>query len=848
MPASHFHKFSLLLALSLFFIAPKSFADTPSASPSSGADQRKATMTAKKKKPAKKSSATQTPGQEQSVSETTNSLTPSKTPASPLTTIHASEAIAAPRAVGLNERGITRRIENPEGLDIQLLPEIEIVGNTPIGTTGMANKKIAGNVQQADDKDINLHEAYAISDFMNRRLENVSINDVQNNPYQPDISYRGFTASPLAGTPIGISVYQDGVRVNEPFGDTVNWDLIPQVAIANMEMVPGSNPIYGLNTLGGSLSIRTKSGFTHPGFQAQAYGGSFGRQNYQMEYGGSSGNIDWFFAGNYFGDGGWRAYSPTSVAQAFGKVGYEDEKTDLDLSFTFADNNMQGVGGTPSSMLQQNYYSVYTSPDVTTNEMFFGTLKGIHKITDELEFGGNVYFRNNTMSNLNSNVPSSSDCPNGYLNSTFCQNPSPDLPGSGIYAATFTSSTTRENGTGINLQITSNYKLFDHENQFVLGGGINYAHTNFWQGQNNAIFAPIPYEVGISPFIQNANISGQNLYSNLFASDTFSVTSWLHGTAALNWQQAQITTVDNAASTDNNALAGNAYYAHVNPSAGFTVNPLEVLEIDSPLKDFTGYFNYNEGMRAPTSMEMACADPNAPCALPNAMASDPPLKAVIAQTLEVGFRSKIYDDTKWNMALFQTRSSNDIQYIPAPQNSNNLGYFTNVGTTQRMGAEFGMSGVVLESLNWYMSYGFVNATYQSAMTLQAPNPYGPQQVKSGDRIPSIPQNTVKFGAEYPIFKDFFFGGDLQYQGSQFARGDFANQYGQIPAFTIVNLNAKYFVTKNIELFAMARNIFNEHYGNYGQLGQNYFAGNSATTFISPGAPATGYAGVRLHWD
>ena len=775
--------------------------------------------------------------------------TQSNTPTNVAGVAAASSVVAANTVTATSDSSVASHVSNSTSLNVQELPEVTVVGNTPIGTQGLAEYKIAGNVQKADAEEVNRHEAlsFGISDFMNRRLENVSINDVQGNSYQSDISYRGFTASPLAGTPIGISVYQDGVRINEPFGDTVNWDLIPQVAIASMEMVPGSNPIYGLNTLGGALSVRTKSGFTHSGFHAQAYGGSFGTQNYMAEYGGSSGNFDWYFAGNIFDSSGWRPYSPSAVNQAFAKTGWEDEKTDIDLSFTFSDNNLQGVGGTPQNMLTQNYYSIYTAPDVITNLMYFGTLKGSHKITDQLEVAGNTYFRNNTTTNLNSNTPDTDNCPNGYLNPTYCDNPSSSNP-TGTYAATFTNSSTRENGTGGNLQLTSNYKIFDYENQFVLGGGINYAHTNYWQGQNNAVFAPLPYEVGISPYVTTANISGQNVFSNLFASDTFSPTDWLHGSASFNWQQAQVTTFDNLNSGTVNSLAGNNYYSRINPSAGLTFMPLDALGMDSPLKDFTTYFNYNEGMRAPTAMELGCANPNVPCSLPNAMASDPPLAAVIAKTLEFGMRSKITEDMKWNMALYQTRSYNDIQYIPAPQNSNNLGYFSNVGLTQRMGAEFGLSGLLLDSLNWYFSYGFVNATYQTAMTLQAPDPYGAQQVTPGNRIPSIPQNTIKFGSEYEIYKDLFLGGDLQYQGNQYARGDFANQYGTIGGYTVVNLNAKYLITKNIELFAMGRNIFNQHYGNYGQLGQNYFQGNSATTFVGPGAPASGYAGIRVHWD
>ena len=203
----------------------------------------------------------------------------------------------APKATN---NGKTQPVVDAHPVDVFELPDIEVVGNTPLGTTGLELKKIPGNVQSAEDEEIHRHEAFGLTDFMNRRLESVNINDTQNNPYQPDITYRGFNASPLLGTPIGISVYQDGVRVNEPFGDTVNWDLIPQIAISSMEMMPGSNPLFGLNTLGGALSVRTKSGFSHPGFNAQANGGSYGRQAYQAEYGGSKGQFRLVLSRQYF--------------------------------------------------------------------------------------------------------------------------------------------------------------------------------------------------------------------------------------------------------------------------------------------------------------------------------------------------------------------------------------------------------------------------------------------------------------------------------------------------------------------------------------------------------------------
>ncbi len=721
-----------------------------------------------------------------------------------------------------------------EPVDAFEQPEVEVIGNTPLGTTGLALKKIPGNVQSAEDEEIRRHEAFALPDFMNRRLESVNVNDVQNNPYQPDITYRGFTASPILGTPIGLSVFQDGVRVNEVFGDTVNWDLIPQIAIANMDVIPGSNPIFGLNTLGGALSVRTKSGFSHPGFNAQAYGGAYGRQAYQAEVGGSDGNFDWYFAGNIFDDSGWRPYSPTNVNQAFGKVGWEDGRTDIDLSFTFADNNMQGVGPTPQAMLQQNYAAIYTAPDITQNTLYFGTLKGSHRITDDLQLTANVYDRNISSITINSNT--NQGCVT-WVSGIQCLDANSNSLTPGSFANTYS----RTNGTGINLQLTSNYKIDSHENQLVVGGGYNYGYTKFSVRSQDAVFTPSQYEIATDPLTTSVQIIGQNRYSNVFATDTFSVFDWLHANAALNWVQAQVQTTDQLGT----ALNGKDVYARANPSAGFTFNPLDALSLDTPIKELTTYFNYNEGFRAPTAVELSCANPAAPCSLPNGFVSDPPLQAVVSHTFEVGARGKFSEALKWNFALYQTRNTNDILFLNSPGSIIN-GFFQNVGATQRRGVEFGLSGVVLNTLNWYLSYGFVDATYQTTAVLS--NALGSETVTPGDRIPSIPKSTVKFGAEYEIFHDWFFGGDLQYVSSQYARGDDQNIYPQIPGYTVVNLNTRYIVTKNVELFAMGRNIFDQHYNSFGQLGQNVFLNNQTSTFVGAGAPATGYAGIRLHWD
>jgi outer membrane receptor protein involved in Fe transport len=610
--------------------------------------------------------------------------------------------------------------------------------------------------------------------------------------------------------------------------------LIPQIAISSMELVPGSNPLFGLNTLGGAMSVRTKSGFSHPGFNAQSNGGSYGRQAYQAEYGGSKGNFDWYLAGNIFRDNGWRPFSPTSVNQGFGKVGWENDKTDLDMSFTFADNNLQGVGPTPQDMLQESWTSIYTAPDVTKNTLYFVNLKGSHRITDKLQLTGNSYNRNNSSNSSNSNT--NEDCAT-LVSGIECL----DSDGGSLIPGAFVATRTLQNGTGVNVQLTSDYAIAGHENQLVVGGGYNYGNSNFSLAGQDAVFAPARNEIAINPLTTSVKINGQNTYSNVFATNNFSLFTWLHANTSMNWMQAKVQTTDQIGT----ALNGNNLYSRVNPSAGFTFNPLDAFSLDTPLKDFTTYFNYNEGFRAPTAVELSCADPEAPCTLPNSFVSDPPLQAVVSKTLEVGARGNFSQALKWNLALYQTRNSNDILFLNSPGSVVN-GYFNNVGTTQRQGAELGLSGLVLDTLNWYLSYGFVDATYQTTAVLS--NALGSETVTPGSRIPSIPQNTLKFGSEYEIFHNLFFGGDLQYVSSQYARGDDQNIYPQIPSYTVVNLNTRYVINKHVELFAMGRNIFDNHYASFGQLGQNFFQNNQTTTFMGPGAPATGYAGVRIHWE
>ncbi len=285
---------------------------------------------------------------------------------------------------------------------------IEVVTATPLPGAEMAVDQVPAPVQIATARDIDASGALDLSDFMKQRLDGVHINENQENPFQPDVNYRGYTASPLLGTPEGISVYLDGVRQNQPFGDIVAWDLIPKIAIAEVALVPGSNPLFGLNTLGGAISVQTKDGLSEPGTTLQVSGGSFGRRAGEFEHGGSNRKgLDWYVAGNWFREDGWRQDSPSEVRQGFGKLGWRRGKTALGLSFGYADNWLTGNGLQDFRFLQQNYAGVYSIPDITWNRSPSLNLTLRRDVTSNFTVSGNAYFRyiraDTTNGDINSN-------------------------------------------------------------------------------------------------------------------------------------------------------------------------------------------------------------------------------------------------------------------------------------------------------------------------------------------------------------------------------------------------------------------------------------------------------------
>jgi outer membrane receptor protein involved in Fe transport len=277
----------------------------------------------------------------------------------------------------------------------------------PLPGLGLTKEEIPGNVQSISAKEIKESHSLSLADLMNSKLQSVSVNDYQGNPFQMDVNYRGFTASPQLGTAQGISVFFDGIRINEPFGDVVNWDMIPMNALTSLDVFPGSNPIFGLGTLGGALSMRTKSGFDGQSLDAEVLAGSYGRKQLQISAGGNNGVIAGFVSGNFFLEDAWRDDSPSRVNQVFGKAEWQNERARLGLSMLYAGNKLTGNGLLPEQMAAVDRSQIYTSPDESKNDLLQFQLNGIWDVTDTFNITGQIYNRKSkrksSMADVNEN-------------------------------------------------------------------------------------------------------------------------------------------------------------------------------------------------------------------------------------------------------------------------------------------------------------------------------------------------------------------------------------------------------------------------------------------------------------
>jgi len=747
-----------------------------------------------------------------------------------------------------------------------------VTATTPVHGSGLPRDHVPANVQTISGADLAEHHSIDLPSYMDEMTGSVHVNDVQNNPLQPDLQYRGFLASPLLGAPQGLSIFLDGVRLNEPFGDTISWDLLPTNAIRSVDILPGSNPTFGLNTLGGALSIETKNGFTDPGADGTLLTGSWGRRLGLVSAGAHGDKLGVFAAAQFLAEDGWRQRSPTRAEQALLSASYDEGPAaatagvagaKAELVLFAANTALSGNGASPEQLLAMDRAAVFTAPDRTENRLFMAIARGERPAAPHLRLSGTVFLRTSRNRSVNGDQRDWAEC--SAMPGILCsaddggsETPVRDAAGGAApfdaaFDAAENRSDTRQTGYGAAVQLAVDAPVLHRENHLFVGAEIGQGRARFRSQSTVARLdgARSTIDTGLVDPASPVAVGSVTNTLGLYASDTLSPLSDLFVSASVRLNATSLSLQNRLVAQLGDDLTGHHGFHHLNPAIGFSYQPRPLVG---------AFVGFSQSNRAPTVIELTCASPVDPCRLPNSFVADPPLGQVVARTLELGVRGRHRQGRlrlDYAVAVFQTTNTDDILFIGSGMVANR-GYFSNVGDTRRQGIEahLGARRLVGERarLEWSLGYTFTDAQFLSPFTaLSATHPdamNGLIDVAAGAHIPSIPRSTGKASLAVASGFGLSAGVSVIADGSQYLRGDEANRLPQIPGHVVVNARLAYQLAAPVSVFVLANNLFDAHYSTFGVLGNaTEVLGPTydSPRFLGPGAPRAAWAGLDLHY-
>ena len=750
--------------------------------------------------------------------------------------------------------------------------EMEVVVTAPLAGSEVERGKVPVNTGILRRDDLQRTGPASALRALDERIGGIALDQALGNEFQPNLLYRGFEASPLAGNAQGLAVYLNGTRFNQPFGDTVNWDLIPDIAVDRIE-VAGPNPAFGLNALGGAITVKLKDGFTYHGAQLELSGGSFGRIQGSAQYGVQSGNTAAYVAGTALNEDGWRDHSPSQLRQIYGDVGYRGDKAEVHVNLTGATNILTGNGPAPVELLAVSRSAVFTYPDTTRNKYLRLTTTGSYEVSDRISLQATAYYSNLSQRTNNGNASDAQPCPDdagllcngggmpfttrggGRIVNTLNPGFYLGIAGGGPYSQR-DETATDSSGYGVSLQGTHRSEVFGRTNRLLVGASYDGGSTTFSARSSLGGLALDRGFVGPGAVISQddgsvtpVRLDAANTYYGVYASDTLDVTDRLSLTVSGRLNLAEI----NLRDRNGAALSGDHSFTKFNPAAGATYKLLPNVSL---------YGGYSQSNRAPTPAELACASPASPCSLTNFFVADPSLKQVVAQTFEAGVRGSFglaslggpeAGRVGWNLGLFRTDADDDILFTSSA--TLGRGYFQNVGSTRRQGVEAGLS-LRQGGLLAFLDYAYTEATFQSGFTVGSQNnPFadanGLTQVRPGNVIPGVPAHRLKFGVQYQVTPEWTVGTTGIASSGRVLQGDAANLNAKTGAYVVLNLNTEYRVTQNVQVFGLVQNVTNERYATFGGFSPVGLVpivqapGAANTRSLVPGAPVAGFGGVRV---
>lgn len=689
---------------------------------------------------------------------------------------------------------------------------VEVVGVAPQPGLGIDRELLPYSVQSADSKSIRQAQAGNLTDFMARNLNGVNVNDISGSPFQADVTYRGFRASPVLGASQGMSVYLDGVRVNEPFGDVVNWDMLPEAAIGSVLLAPGSNPLYGLNTLGGALALTSKSGRSHPGFEAEFSASDSGQRRFDVTYGKRFDSWHALMAATAFKDSGWRDHSAGKVGNLFFKLGHARGDTDWSVALLGGQSRLRGNGLLPDALYQDNRRAAYTFPDETRNRLTQATFNLRQTFDGGAELSATAYTRN-----------SRRDTVNGDVSDVFGE-------------AVFNTTSTRQRSEGMALH----WSAAKDAHQLAVGATIDRNRVSFAQFEQVASFNA---ERGVVADMGEerepaSSVAGAARMLGVYASDTWTIRPGSNLTLSARFNHAR---VGNTLTNDSGPQAGETFtYRKLNPSIGVAQ------ELGGGA---TVFANIAQSNRVPTVIELGCADPAQPCRLPVGLQSDPYLEQVVSRTIEAGLRWHAAD-AALSASLYHTANRNDILFLSA--GSTQQGYFSKFARTLHQGLDLAASKR-FGKLDARISYNYLEAVFDADGRLFA----GARDVSvtRGTRIAGLPRHTLKLGVDWKPWPALSIGADAQAISSLVTQGDEDRAHASwgVRGYGLLNLRASYRLDAHWELFARVANVADRRYESYGAVATDFFPHGrqveqpddaAHARFVAPGAPRSIAAGIR----
>ena len=613
-----------------------------------------------------------------------------------------------------------------------------------------------------------------------RNLPGVTLFDDQGTRLQPELDVRGFIVSPVVGEPQGVSVFLDGVRINEPDAQEVNFDLIPMDAVRHAELVRGPSSLFGRNTLAGALLLSTDRGQQQPELHAELEGGAFGYRGARVAGGGIAGGLDGYVMARVGDEDGWRDGTNARTRMLFTTVGRRRDSSDVALSVLYANDRISEAGSLPESYLDVNPRLNYTGGDFFQPDLWHVALRGERSVAGGT-MRGNAFVRDNDIEQYNVNVPPPNT--DGFV---------------------------RNLSAGTTLEWTRPVFLGAHALTITVGG--EYAHDDV-KYRFLAVNTPgVPTDsasaadVGCNPatgVCTQVRVKDDN--AALYAQGVLELAPRLALTAAARGDYVRIPYRDELDPSND----GTSEYTRISPRVGLNYQLTD---------DFRGYVAFNTGFRAPAALELACASPDAPCSLPSALGADPPLKPVTVYDYEAGIDWEPAPRTNLDVVAFRSDVHDDILFT---QPTATQGFFQNVARTRRNGVEISGGVALPAGLRAFASYSYTAATYRTTVQLaSAIEDAAPAE--PGDRFPLSPLHRGTVGLEaLRTVGSTVLDGALSVRGasSQFLRGDEANDFAPIAGYAVVDLRVAA-ETPHFGVSLYVTNLLDHSYETFGIFAQN----------------------------